>query len=73
LKNMNRFSIFKKQLINNLPKFMTHPNDLYIYFRSGDIFRTFKYYIKNYYQPPLCFYIKILIEFKFRKVFYIRK
>jgi hypothetical protein len=71
LKNMNRFNIFKKQLINNLPKVMAHPNDLYIYFRSGDIFQQFKYSIRNYYQPPLCFYIKILLEYKFRKVFII--
>jgi len=69
LKNINRFGIFKKQLLNNLPKVITHPNDLYIYFRSGDIFQQFAKSINNYYQPPLCFYKKILLNFKFRKVF----
>lgn len=72
LRNISRMRIFKKQLLNNLPKIATHPNDLYIYIRGGDIFQQpapksgF-----NYFQPPLCFYIKILNEFKFRKVFII--
>ena len=72
LRNITRLRIFKKQLLNNLPKIKTHPNDLYIYIRGGDIFHHpppksgF-----NYYQPPLCFYEKILNEFKFRKVFII--
>ena len=69
--NINRFNIFKKQLLNNLPKVVIHPNDLYIYIRSGDIFKKYKYTIKNYIQPPLCFYVKILDKFKFRKVFII--
>ena len=42
-----------------------------MYIRSGDIFLRFKNTIKNYCQPPLCFYIKILDKFKFRKVFII--
>ena len=70
--NVNRFYIFKKQLINNLPKVVTHPNDLYIYIRSGDIFLlSYIYYIRGYFQPPLCFYKKILDNFKFNKVFII--
>ena len=71
LRNLNRFYIFKKQLLNNVPKVMTHPDDLYIYIRSGDIFGQFKNAIQNYYQPPLCFYIKILFKYKFREVFII--
>jgi len=67
-KNIIKFSIFKRQLLNNLPKIVTHPNDLYIYIRGGDIFRRFKYSIKRYPQPPLCFYMKILNEFNFRRV-----
>lgn len=70
-KKLNRYSIFKKQLLNNLPKVIINPNDLYIYIRSGDVFKRFKNTIKNYCQPPLCFYIKILNKFKFRKVFII--
>ena len=72
LRNITRLRIFKKQLLNNLPKIKAHPNDLYIYIRGGDIFHhpppESGY---SYFQPPLCFYIKILNEFKFRKVFII--
>ena len=66
--------IFKNQLINNLPKILTHPNDLYIYIRGGDIFhQSPPNSASNYFQPPLCFYSKILNEFKFRNIFIISK
>lgn len=68
LRNINRFYIFKKQLLNNLPKIITHPNDIYIYIRSGDIFHSLIKRVNNYFQPPLCFYEKLLNIFKFRKV-----
>ena len=64
-----RINIIKTEILNNLPKVKTNPNDLYIHIRSGDIFESPK---KNTYsQPPLCFYRKILQNFKFRKVFII--
>ena len=69
--NVNKLNIFKKSLLNNLPKIVTHPDDLYIYIRGGDIFKKFKDKIKKYPQPPFCFYKKILDKFKFRKVFII--
>ena len=69
--NINKLRIFKKQLLNNLPKVKIHPNVLYIYIRSGDVFLHFKDTIRNYIQPPLCFYVKILDKFQFRKVFII--
>jgi hypothetical protein len=70
--NINRLSIFREQLLNNLPKVVAHPNDLYIYIRSGDIFvLTNRGSINGYYQPPLCFYVKILDQFSFRKVYII--
>lgn len=70
--NINRLSIFKKQLLYNLPKVVTHPNDLYLYIRGGDIFvETYTYNIRGYFQPPLCFYENILDNFKFNKVFII--
>ena len=70
LGNVNRMGIFKKQLLNNLPKVITHPNDLYIYIRGGDIFlESYTHNIRGYFQPPLCFYEKILDNFKFNKVF----
>ena len=71
-RDINRLSIFREQLLNNLPKIVAHPNDLYIYIRSGDIFvLSNKGSIKGYYQPPLCFYIKILDKYKFNKVYII--
>jgi hypothetical protein len=70
LGNVNRLGIFKKQLLNYLPKVVTHPNDLYLYIRGGDIFlESYTYPIRGYFQPPLCFYEKILDNFKFNKVF----
>jgi hypothetical protein len=67
-RNIIKFSIFKKQFLNNLPKIFSHPNDLYIYIRGGDIFKKYKHSIIRYPQPPLCFYMKILDKFKFREV-----
>ena len=71
LRKINRLIIFKKQLLNNLPKIVTNPNDLYIYIRGGDIFVHFEKEAHSYFQPPLCFYTKILDKFSFRRVFII--
>ena len=38
-----------------------------IHIRSGDIFKN--YINKHYSQPPLCFYQKILKNFKFKKIY----
>jgi hypothetical protein len=70
-RNINRINIFKKQLLNNLPKVVTYPNELYIYIRGGDIFKNPDKSAHNYFQPPLCFYKIILDKFKFEKVFII--
>lgn len=70
-KNINKLIAYKKHLLYNLPKVVTKPNDLYIYIRSGDIFLHHENSIKGYYQPPFCFYVKILDKFKFNKVFII--
>ena len=58
-----RVDAFKNELLNNLPKIMTHPNDLYIHIRSGDIFKNPKVTV-FYAQPPLCFYQKIVENYK---------
>ena len=43
---------------------------LYLYIRGGDIFlESCTHNIRGYFQPPLCFYEKILDNFKFNKVF----
>ena len=64
-----RTDVLKNEIKRNLPKVNIDPNDLYIHIRSGDIF------VKNpnpeYSQPPLCFYQKILYNFKFNNIYLI--
>ena len=68
LGNVNRFHIFREEIINNLPKVKVHPDDLYIYIRAGDIFKIINKPCTCYAQPPLCFYTNILNKFKFRNI-----
>ena len=68
LGKINRFFVFRKEIINNLPKVEINFNDLYLYIRGGDIFRHINETCQYYYQPPLCFYKRILNQFIFRKV-----
>ena len=63
-----RYDLIRKEIINNLPKIKINMDDLYIYIRSGDIFYKFKSSIKNYIQPPLCFYRKALKISRYRKI-----
>ena len=51
----NRFTIFKSEILRNLPKIQTNQNDLYIHIRGGDIFIDPKIG-DSYAQPPYCFY-----------------
>ena len=73
LKIENRISIFKNEIINNLPKVNVSQNDLIIHVRSGDIFqhKGETDYAPDYSQPPLCFYQKILEQFKFSDIYII--
>ena len=65
----NKFYIFKKEILKNLPKIKTNKNDLYIHIRGSDIFKNKNpYFAPDYAQPPFCFYQKILNTFKFRKI-----
>ena len=68
LGNVNRFHIFRDEILSNLPKVKTYPNDLYIYIRGGDIFRVLNAQFSSYAQPPLCFYKNVLNKFKFREI-----
>ena len=43
----NKFYIFKKEILKNLPKIKTNKNDLYIHIRGSDIFKN-----KNPYFAP---------------------
>ena len=73
LKIDNRVDVFKKEILNNLPKVKVSKNDLIIHFRSSDIFQHVNdsNYAPDYAQPPLCFYETILQKFKFDKIYII--
>ena len=60
-------SYLRDEIIKNLPKVTTSPDDLYIHVRSGDIFGHLAHH--PYAQPPLCFYFKILENFSFKRIF----
>ena len=68
IKPESRFFVFKKEILNNLPKIDIHPDDLYIHIRSNEIFTG---HYETYSQPPFCFYKEIINNFKFRKIFII--
>jgi len=68
LVDVNRFYIFKQEILNNLPKLIVDHDSLSIYIRSGDIFFRLYRAIYSYAQPPLCFYESILTKFKFKQV-----
>ena len=60
-----RLNLIKNEILNNLPKVEINPNHLFIYIRSGDIFKIYNPY---YSQPPLCFYKRIINNNKFGKI-----
>ena len=63
-----RFFVFKDDILKNIHNFDLNANYLYIHVRRGDIFE-YSYPIKEYPQPPLCFYDSIINNFSFRKIF----
>lgn len=68
LGKVNRFFVFRKEIINNLPKVKINLNDIYIYIRGGGIFRHINKSVYFYVQPPLCFYKRVLNQFSFREI-----
>jgi hypothetical protein len=68
LGNINRFHVFREEILNNLPIVKVHPDDLYIYIRGGDAFQIINKLCPGYAQPPLCFYENALNKYKFRKI-----
>ena len=64
-----RITILKDEIKRNLPKIITDKDDLYIHIRAGSIFSWD--FNPFYSQPPLCFYQKIINDFKFKKVYII--
>jgi hypothetical protein len=68
LGNVNRFHVFREEILNNLPIVKVYPDDLYIYIRGGDAFQIINKPCPGYAQPPLCFYENALNKYKFRKI-----
>ena len=64
-----RITILKNEIKRNLPNIKVDQNDLFIHIRSGNIFNDL--IIAYYAQPPLCFYQKILYNFKFKNIYII--
>ena len=64
-----RFNVIKKEILRNIPKYISNPNDLFIYIRSGDIFINGTNSL--YSQPPLCFYKEIIDTTKYKKIYII--
>ena len=69
IKQKIRLNIIKNEIKKNIPKVNVKPNDLYIHIRSGNIFEN--ELNPSYSQPPLCFYQKILKNFKFDNIYII--
>ena len=68
LGKVNRFDVFRKEILNNLPEMKINYDELYIYIRAGDLFKNLNKSGIYYAQPPLCFYKTILNQFIFRKI-----
>lgn len=62
-----RLNIIKDEVFSNIPKYKANNNDLYINIRSGEIF-IYKFN-RNYAQPPLCFYKKIIEQNKYDNIY----
>ena len=63
----NRFEVIKEEILKNLPHPTINKKDLYIHIRNGDVYKHPKRG-KNYAQPPLCFYKKVIESKKFNNV-----
>ena len=64
-----RIQYLRDELLNNLPKVITEPDELYVHFRGGDAFRQNPPF--EYAQPPLCFYEKIFNNNKYKKIYFL--
>ena len=68
IKPDNRYSVFKDEILKNIPFIKADPNDLYMHIKSGDIFVPPIIY-STLAQPPLCFYKTIINNNKFKKIY----
>lgn len=67
--DLDRRYKIREAIINGTPEYRTDPNDLYIHIRSEDIFKNM--IVPVYYQPPLCYYLKIINSFNFNNIYII--
>lgn len=66
-RNLVHLYMIREEVLNNIPKYLAAPKDLYIHIRSGDIFINV---INRFYsQPPLCFYRKIINESNYQNYY----
>ena len=65
--NLVQLKMIREEVLNNIPKYIANPKDLYINIRSGEIFTSV--INKFYSQPPLCFYKKIINESNYRNYY----
>ena len=65
IKPENRFSVFRDEMLRNLPNVHINKDDIYIHIRGGDIFI---YPHGPYGQPPYCFYKTIINTNLFDKI-----
>ena len=64
-----RTQYLKKEIMRNIPKVKIDPKALYVNIRGGDIFSTVLH--SHYSQPPLCFYVKVIDNNKFKNIYII--
>ena len=69
IKPNDRFSIFRDEMLRNLPNLKINRNHLYIHIRGGDIF--IKPLVGSYIQPPYCFYKTVINTNLFKKIYII--
>ena len=66
IKPQVRINLLKNEIRSNLPHIDIDQNDLIMHIRSGRLF--INDFHRFYSQPPLCFYRKILQNFKFKNI-----
>ena len=69
LKPQLKIHYIKESIVKYLPEVNIYPDELYIHIRGGDIFLWNPF--KDYAQPPLCFYEKIINNNKFKHIYII--
>ena len=67
IKQEIKINLLRNEIVKNIPKIKSSSENLFIHIRSNNTFIKKPHYA--YAQPPLCFYQKILNNYKFEKVY----